>query len=153
MQTIFLDVDGVLNTDKSRLIAPFEFVPDAIFNLYSLVVSTNANIIISSSWRLAGIGPTSDFQKTLKNSCKLLLDGDYIFDVLRGKICGCTDDLFPESRESEILAFVNHHRIEKFIAIDDESINFPNNPDWLILTNNKVGFNKQILKVAFSKLK
>lgn len=62
---LFLDIDGVLNTDRHRQrlavagrplrdqLGPC-FDPLAVANLQSIVAATDADIVITSSWRLQG---------------------------------------------------------------------------------------------------
>ena len=63
---LFLDFDGVLNTDRyaKRLrkegIDPFDefgamFDPDTISNLRSIVEQTDCKIVLSSTWRNEGM--------------------------------------------------------------------------------------------------
>jgi len=57
MKIIFLDIDGVLNVipqgrDKYGMI----FHPEFVENLKYIIEQTNAKIVISSSWRIDGIG-------------------------------------------------------------------------------------------------
>ena len=50
MNYIFLDVDGVLNSDKSLMTD--DSLEDALIeNLKVIVEKTNAKIILSSAWR------------------------------------------------------------------------------------------------------
>ena len=51
-KVIFLDVDGVLNSDRT-LSEDISLEDDLILNLKELVNKTGAKIILSSSWRLS----------------------------------------------------------------------------------------------------
>lgn len=67
MRVIFLDMDGVLNTQRSMLAAQagihpptrqgqtFTVEADAVENLRALVHQTKACIVVSSSWRYTGL--------------------------------------------------------------------------------------------------
>lgn len=63
MKIIFLDIDGVLNTERYIIeqynqrgkrppIADYNFDPICLENLKELIKATNAYIVISSSWRI-----------------------------------------------------------------------------------------------------
>ncbi len=65
-KVIFLDLDGVLNTEEyfnslKEKGLPTEdafgnlFSPNAVANLQQIVDATNAQIVVSSSWRFAGL--------------------------------------------------------------------------------------------------
>ena len=51
MKVIFLDIDGVLNSDASLMVDD-RVEGDLILNLKYIVDKTDAKIILSSSWRL-----------------------------------------------------------------------------------------------------
>ena len=91
---VFLDVDGVLNTVDSH-----DFNRECIENLNMLIAATDAEIVVSSSWRifhdfedlsavLAGAGieaPIKDV--TVVSNCHLCCRGDEIQDWIHdGKI-------------------------------------------------------------------
>jgi hypothetical protein len=48
---IFLDIDGVLNTESS-LVKGIHICPDKVVLLYEVVKETDCKVVISSSWRL-----------------------------------------------------------------------------------------------------
>jgi hypothetical protein len=57
------------------------------------------------------------------------------------------DECLPRedsSRQTEILSFMEEHRINKFCAIDDEPYNFPTSPSWLFLTDDSSGLDRKI---------
>ena len=60
---IFLDIDGVLRMDNVN-----SFDKDAVTNLLHICTQTGCKIIISSNWRVAGVGPDSPVQVCLRAS-------------------------------------------------------------------------------------
>ena len=54
MNIIFLDIDGVLNTIKTKELAPSGFIgveDTMISNLRKIIDKTNANIVLISTWK------------------------------------------------------------------------------------------------------
>ena len=121
---IFLDIDGVLNSDSffkakegspemhpdapnyHENIALEMFDPKAISLLNTIVEKTQAVIVISSSWRLAF---TLDDLRFILNKAGLIAD---IFDK--------TDFKFSSTRYNEINWWLRDHKdIDSFIILDD----------------------------------
>jgi hypothetical protein len=125
MKIIFLDIDGVLNSDKSidynakhvdthmnkniyKSLRDYIFKPDAenVYNLNIITQNTNAKIVISSSWRLHGL----DHVRTILKDCGV--EGEIISDTpyLRGNIRGI-----------EIQKWLDYHtNIDSFVILDDD---------------------------------
>lgn len=73
MKILFLDVDGVLNTDKTNLTDPWPMDPFMVLLVDRIVQATGCKVVLSSAWRhseegvdkikaalpLYGITPTS----------------------------------------------------------------------------------------------
>jgi len=112
---IFLDIDGVLNDvaflDKRDVSGPRVWDgtwsdminPAAVARLNRILDATGAHVVISSSWRIARTN-------------------EQILETLRGhgftgRIVGRTDSL--GARFMEIRMYAAHHRLERWIAIDD----------------------------------
>lgn len=131
MRVIFLDIDGVLNSNQSahffhhrrnqdkefkkwhgtlRGFLAQEFCPIAISNLEDILREVpRMKIVISSTWRK---GETT---KSLKK----------IFDVsplIASRIIGKTPGSEDGIRGGEIQYWLDHHRaVEEFVIIDDDS--------------------------------
>lgn len=142
---IFLDVDGVLNNSKLWKIDPFIFDRKSVTNLVHLVKRSGADIVISSTWRLSGLHESSDFMLALRKSST-----PEQFNFLTSRIIGATGE--SDTREKEILEYVEQNPCDRFIAIDDVPELFPSSPEWLVSTNPDVGFNSAALATALSKL-
>lgn len=50
---VFLDIDGVVVTKRSLLDGPKTADPSCVARLNSLISETNADVVVSSSWRMA----------------------------------------------------------------------------------------------------
>lgn len=117
MKLIFLDVDGVLNHNKSRmdlLTGKSHFIldEDCIDNLYRIIDATNAYIVISSTWRL-GAG-------------RLILEKS----LPQERVIGSTPWISLNDRKTEILHWLQNvwpcshgwasRTITKLAVIDDD---------------------------------
>lgn len=128
MKIIFLDVDGVLNSEQDRFSWTIESDKHLIL-LACIVRRTNAKIVVSSSWR----------------NCSLL-------DTLKKRLNDFSMSVFDVTgynkngiRGLEIKEWLdNHNDIESFVILDDEVFDikehFPNN---FVQTSMKVGLQKE----------
>lgn len=113
-RVIFLDIDGVLNSEeyyKSRQRkwdGEFRFIYDidstAIERLNNILDKTQAQIVLSSSWRFA---PLNEIMDSLKYK-GFKYDIKYITTKER------------MDRGLQILKFVNENNVKDYIVIDDE---------------------------------
>jgi hypothetical protein len=116
MKVIFLDIDGVLNSERFFLSqkAKEDFVivdhldPAAVRLLDQLVGATGAQIVVSSTWRLSW---------TLDAIEALLVERG----LRSGRIVDKTVDLRGRARGLEIALWVDTHRPERFVILDDDS--------------------------------
>ena len=112
VKLLFLDVDGVLNSmDSCR--QNTEIQDEKLKLLKTIIDSTNAEIVISSSWRLN------------ETELKQL---EYSLNKYNMEHIGCTPKIF--FRTDEIKAFMNNYlkankniKITNWIAIDDMDLN------------------------------
>jgi Swiss Army Knife RNA repair-like protein len=105
MNVIFLDIDGVLNSDATPNPRKFPYIVDpgllAIFK--DLVSRTAATVVLSSSWRTDPVG---------------LLAAKF-YGVPFRDVC---PDLPGISRCEEMLQWLSaHQEVHRFVVIDDES--------------------------------
>lgn len=144
---IFLDFDGVLNTEQhiSCLKAEglpisnkygYVFDPDAVDNLAAIVEKTEAEIVITSSWRIEG----------LETMQQLWLDLE-----LPGVIAGITpfegveiDANTPDTcagRGNEIDLWLKEHCAEedRYVIIDDVDDVLPHQKSFFVQTDPYVG--------------
>ena len=99
---IFLDFDGVINIDTDDLKVDFQNT-DAIKYLNKLCLETGFSIVVCSSWR-----NHMNYKEFLRASG---LDE-------RIQILGKTSNS-NSGKEFEIRNFINEHKIDKYIIIDD----------------------------------
>ena len=137
MKVIFLDVDGVLNSQQlfekcedDQLISVDE---DNIKNLKTIVDATGAKIVLSSSWRY-GWAEHSD---AVQDWCQILVDILAKYDL---KIIDKTEYLSSGRREDEIKDWLDkcEEKIEGFVILDDGAY------EW-----HRHGFDKHLVKTDF----
>ncbi len=109
MKVIFLDIDGVLNSNeyfertKDNKLSRIELDIKCLKILKEVIDETKAYIVVTSSWRLL---------KGFENTKKYLKEfGIDIHDVTKS-IYG--------NRGEEIREYLNNHNIDKFVILDDE---------------------------------
>lgn len=170
MKIIFLDVDGVLNSDRT-LYEYASLEDDLIQNLKNIVDATNANIVLSSSWRcvpsamrdlieklteydlhLSGATPDEVRLKYMLNKGfnpkEKYLDRNRL-DPMTGE----RDD-YVWDRGAEIYYWLDHHtNIENFVILDDEDFDIAMYyPDNFVKTSFAVGLTKTDAEKAISIL-
>lgn len=121
MKVIFLDIDGVLNSNdwyvKTRGIGGYnggDVDPKCIELINDLIDATGAKIIMSSSWR-------SDYE----NSCEYLYDNGLYCDAIIGKTphfcytCQNDDIRSTLCRGNEIQYVLESKDITSYVIFDD----------------------------------
>jgi len=110
MKIIFLDFDGVVN----RFDEPESFrklSPSCVENLNRLVELSDANIIITSSWK--------GHMPLVSDLTKVLVNAGFRFPK---KVIGKTPrTFFPRGREIEEWLKDCEYKIESFVILDDDS--------------------------------
>src|ERR1700712_1065120 len=128
MKVIFLDIDGVLNCDKTPNPREFPYIVDRklLARLQKLLGRTGAKVVLSSSWRCDPVG--------------LLAAKHYgvpFFDV-------CPDK--PRSRRcKEMTAWLSAHpKVTRYAVLDDEDDGLDGLP--LFQPSSKTGLTPEIGK-------
>lgn len=153
VKIIFIDVDGVLNCSKTtrRLcVSDTHMFVDTrkVLRLREIVERTGAELILSSSWRL-GTNPKAFYLdraalSELKNEFRRLRCPLWI-DI--------TPDLPHSKREKEIYSWLLlHPEVDKFIILDDVGEELAFYKDHLVLTDPRVGLNKERMELAIKML-
>ncbi len=114
MRVVFLDIDGVLNSEnwlrqKSEAIDEPRgwFDPRAVALLNKLLVETGAKIVVSSAWRLC-----HEFEE-LKGILKSV--------GIETEVVGITYNLGNVPRGHEIADYLSRHpEIDNFVILDDD---------------------------------
>jgi hypothetical protein len=130
MKVIFLDIDGVLNCDKTPNPRKFPYIVDEelLARFKQLLDRTGAKVVLSSTWRCDPVG------------------------VLAAKHWGipfvdvCPDE--PKSpRHNEITAWLaDHPEVTRFVVIDDANDRLDELP--LFQPSSKTGITMEIVKGA-----
>lgn len=132
VKIVFLDFDGVLNSHlyfakhaaPNRLLdipARDHIDPDAVTLLDQLLLRTGAHIVVSSTWRLTR--DTSELYRLLVAK-----------GLRHGTVVGKTADLRGAPRGKEIRLWVDTHRPESFVILDDDS-DMAEMAPWLVKTS------------------
>lgn len=103
-KVLFLDIDGVLNSNKSIDLAIY-LEPGRIKLLNNIIEQTKCEVVISSTWRLEN-GPLQ-----LE---KLLTQAGYKWYIL-----GYTPTIPDRERGTEIKVWLARHPTQKFVILDD----------------------------------
>ena len=128
MKVIFLDIDGVLNCDKTHNPRKFPYVVDRtlLARLKRVLKATRAKVVLSSSWRCDPVG------------------------LLAARHWGIPFwDLCPDKPKSprgkEMLEWLDHHpEVTRFAIIDDEDDGLDDLP--LFQPSCKTGLTPEIAK-------
>lgn len=164
MRVIFLDIDGVLNGDKSLMLDD-ALDDDLILKLKTLVNKTGAKIILSSSWKFC-FNPLRILMKNL-SKYDLYLSGmtqnGVSVEWLKSqgytpttKYLDTREDIdgneyeVTTDRGAEIYKWLSDNPdVESFVIFDDEAFDiiryFPNN---FIKTNPRIGLTEENVEQA-----
>lgn len=164
---LFLDFDGVLNTEryskrlKKEGIDPFDefgamFDPDTISNLRSIVEQTGCKIVLSSTWRNEGmmrmraLWDDRNLPGMLFSMTPILLSTTY-HDAKNGELF-----TIPErnSKALEIQAWLQRNgKVPfKYVILDDENVFFYGQQEHLVQTEEYDGLTIEKAQEAISIL-
>ncbi|MBE6727289.1 MAG: hypothetical protein E7562_01430 [Ruminococcaceae bacterium] len=134
MKFIFLDIDGVLNSQKydlSRGEDDGNIDVTRLPLLKRIVEATNAKIVLSSSWRKA-------WEKDLSLCDEIGIELNRIFLKFGIQIYDKTPVI--GLRKSEIEAYLqNNANVESFVILDDMLLGWGDYGEFLVHTNPMVG--------------
>ena len=169
---IFLDFDGVLNTDSyhddlvtNGLPAEDEFgtkfSPDAVEQLRTIVEATQAAIVISSSWRYEGLEAMQQLWKEREmpgevvDITPLHVDDNLFSAIQLESLDDMPDHTFGifNMRGREIQAFLNQHpEVDQYVILDDGSDILPGQRSHFLQTDPESGITAAIAQQAIEKL-
>jgi hypothetical protein len=140
-QIVFLDFDGVLNSDlsMSEIGTRYRFAPSCVAALNSMLLQSGAHIVITSSWR-------QNF--ALRENAQFLeRDG-----VISGRVVGQTPWLERE-RGAEIDAWLRHvpFAVSSFVILDDRN-DMAMHSQRLIRVNPSAGLSPMHVRRALATL-
>lgn len=135
MKIIFLDVDGVITYKSYHNSITYNIDIEKVKLLKQIVENTNAQIVLSSSWKQGCNKETGEkygFYIALENAlaeCELsILDitDDFYLNVLNSDEVIDFSDLdtlvikHGTGRGAEIEKWINEHNVESYVVLDDE---------------------------------
>ena len=136
MKVIFLDIDGVLNTNSDR-----EISNDKLKLLSELVSKTGADVVLSSSWRNWWNNPKINIPGSFITNWKNQFLDNNISITLTTEL-ECPKNLSIEK-------FIIQHDVKRYVVLDDEPIDIAN----LVQTNGDVGLTQSDCQKASQLLK
>ena len=136
MKVIFLDIDGVLNKKANSAPTVCKIEEKQLALLAELVKQSDANIVLTSSWRLAANAPWREpFSKV----------GVTVADQT---IC-----LNGNNRQREILLYLDAHKdVESFVILDDQEGRFGKLKSNRVLVDSRTGLTKENIAKALKIL-
>lgn len=145
MKYIFLDIDGVLNNDRTKCLSPDGFIgisSGLVKKLKEIVLRTNAEIILTSTWKISN-------DKDFKYLTKRLMQSDLF---LSGKTKEPYNHLSLRGRG--IKDFLEQHECEEFVILDDELFDFGVEGllEHVVMTDYREGLTKNDIEKAVQVL-
>jgi HAD domain in Swiss Army Knife RNA repair proteins len=132
---VFLDIDGVLNSDdrRSRLAESSSLDPRAVARLNSILLETGARLVLSSSWRYVILGGAM----TLQGFEYLLRTHGVANDCLAGHTC---PDEETAGRGAQIRRWLDEHGpVTAWAALDDMPLDLGDDSWHHVQTDPRVG--------------
>jgi len=147
---IFLDFDGVLNTEHYQGLLQYQgkpwqdeygafFDPKAVKQLKRIIDATDADIVIESSWKYLGLDAMKELWK-VRN--------------LPGTIIDITPSLLGKNKGVEIASWLSKYAKQdiRYVIIDDEYVILDSQLPHFILTNPYEGITEEQANRAISML-
>ena len=128
MKVIFLDIDGVLNCDKTPNLRKLPYVVDKklLTRLRKLLDRTGAKVVLTSTWRIDPVGL-------------------YAAKHWHVPFMDAAPDMPKRPRREEILAWLKEHpNVKRYVVIDDEDDELDDLP--LFQPSAKTGITPEIVK-------
>ena len=156
MKVVFLDIDGVLNEEKSRSrCCGYKGIDDKkAENLAKIVEETNAKIVLISTWK-------DDWRKTDKAHQGMM--ANYLDKKLKKQGLAVLDKTksidkngFHFSRGEGILQYLADNKVEKYVILDDYQFDYDSCglTDHYIKTNaHSGGLTEQLAEKAIKTIK
>ena len=154
-KVIFLDIDGVLSprwwdSDKQSDNYGRLFDAKAVANLSKIVEETEAEIVISSSWKNVGLVELQNMWRDRNLPGKIVdITPDYMSDELLLKEDSSNMDYLYE-RGSEIQGWLLLHGddVSRYVIIDDMDDILPEQQSHFVQTDPEVGITNDDVKKA-----
>ena len=153
---LFLDIDGVINTDRQcercyeKGIVPDErfgypFDPEAVACLARIIDETGADIVISSSWKFWGLPDMTNMWKDRNMPGKIV---DVTPNTMSDEMllnADLTNMDMMAFKGSEIKGWLTKHRksVERYAIIDDVDDMLPEQQDCFVQINPITGISEK----------
>lgn len=147
---IFLDFDGVLNTEHYQGLLQYQgkpwqdeygafFDPKAVKQLKRIIDATDADIVVESSWKYLGLDAMKELWE-VRN--------------LPGTIIDITPSLLGKNKGVEIASWLSKYAKQdlRYVIIDDEFVILDSQLPHFILTNPYEGITEEQANRAISML-
>ncbi|MBE6284689.1 MAG: hypothetical protein E7098_10160 [Mediterranea massiliensis] len=147
---IFLDFDGVLNTEHYQGLLQYQgkpwqdeygafFDPKAVKQLKRIIDATDADIVVESSWKYLGLDAMREM---------------WIARDLPGKVIDITPSLLGKNKGVEIASWLSKYAKQdiRYVIIDDEYVILDSQLPHFILTNPYEGITEEQANRAISML-
>lgn len=147
---IFLDFDGVLNTEHYQGLLQYQgkpwqdeygafFDPKAVKQLKRIIDATDADIVVESSWKYLGLDAMKELWE-VRN--------------LPGTIIDITPSLLGKNKGVEITSWLSKYAKQdiRYVIIDDEYVILDSQLPHFILTNPYEGITEEQANRAISML-
>lgn len=147
---IFLDFDGVLNTEHYQDLLQYQgkpwqdeygafFDPKAVKQLKRIIDATDADIVVESSWKYLGLDAMKELWR-VRN--------------LPGTIIDITPSLLGKNKGVEIASWLSKYAKQdiRYVIIDDEYVILDSQLPHFILTNPYEGITEEQANRAISML-
>lgn len=147
MKVIFLDIDGVLNTESYREDSKVDYFEEPISEVHMswlehLVKETDAKIVLSSTWREywdCGDIQSDRFGEYINN----------LFEKYGLKIFDKTPELKDRDREINEWLKLHHEQIENYVILDDFDFEWSeSNAKCLVKTMDNIGLDEKTTEKA-----
>ena len=158
---VFLDIDGVLNTPQNA-VERFEkwkagtgksrdefgqlFCPKAVSNLEYLCHMANAKVVISSTWRRAGLAKMQTMFQMRDIKINVI---DVTPDLTR---MGENGLWMATIRGEEIAEWLRNNQVDNYVIFDDDRDMLPEQLPFFVRTNFEDGLNWQCMVSALKIL-
>lgn len=142
MKIIFLDVDGVLRTQRSILgkyETPNRVDPECITQLNRITTTTKAKIVVSSSWRQGGFKYITGLLKLWGVTSRVISITPVFLSLCRGT------EIKTWFKNKEL-----NYQNESFVILDDDNDMEELTP-YLLQSNFDVGLTKELADEAIRR--
>ena len=159
-RVIFLDIDGVLNSERwyrqsNKDVAKDKygnaFDPEAVANLGKIITATGADIVISSSWKFLGLSVMQDMWHDRELPGKVI---DITPTVINDEMLQHADlediEALPKVKGYEVKEWLRLHgkNVSSYVIIDDTDDILPEQQEHFVQTMPEVGLSECDAEVA-----